>query len=135
MNNKEINNNNKSRDLPRYLLIPIRVIALLIFILIVFVFSLKLEFVQNWTKEQVLNYVNSNYKQDIHIDNFYFDPFKGFTAGILIKDHHQDTLFYTSNIEVGLYKSLLTLYQGSLLMNELDMNSSVVKIIKYKVNK
>ncbi len=125
-------NNSKLRELPKYLLFLVRMIAVLVFIVIFYVLSLRFGFVQNWTKDQVLNYINSNYHQDIHIDKFYFDPFDGFTAGILIKDHHQDTLFYTSKLEMGLYKSLLTLYNRALSMDDLTMQSSVFKLIQYE---
>lgn len=62
---------------------------------------LKTSVVQNYAKEKLLNYVNKQFNQDIQINSFYLDPFKGFTGSILIRDHHTDTLFYTNHMEIG----------------------------------
>jgi hypothetical protein len=125
-------NKSKSKELPRYLLVPMRIIGLLVLILIFFILSLRFGFVQNWTKDQVLAYINSNYHQNIQLENIYFNPVKGLTAGILIRDHHQDTLLYASQVQIGLLKSLLSLYRHSLFLDDIVLNNTVIKVITYE---
>ncbi|MBK9728575.1 MAG: translocation/assembly module TamB domain-containing protein [Saprospiraceae bacterium] len=93
---------------------------------------LKTSVVQNYAKEKLLNYVNKQFNQDIQINSFYLDPFKGFTGSILIRDHHTDTLFYTNHMEIGFARSLWSLYYKNLQLQNLEIDSSVFHIIQYE---
>ncbi len=121
----------KPNEVKGILLLLVRIVAVFVFLTIIYILSLRLPIVQNWTKNLVLNYINSAYKQDIQINKFYFDPIDGFAAEIFIPDHHQDTLFYTDNVQIGLLKSLVTLYQNSIEIKDLKFNKLTSKIIHY----
>lgn len=131
MDNSKNINDYKIREIPRILLIPIRLIGFLLFLFLFFILILKFDFVQNWAKDQVLGYINKHYEQQIEVDRFYLDPLKGLTATVLIRDHHQDTLFHTKELKLGLLKSLVTLYNKNLSLEDIDLTLTVFKIIQY----
>ncbi|HRG69125.1 MAG TPA: hypothetical protein PLS73_09780 [Saprospiraceae bacterium] len=112
-----------------YLLKLLGSILVFVFLFIVF---LKAEFVQDWSRNWIVDYLKERYNQEIQINSFYLDPFNGFKGSFLIKDHHQDTLFYTQNIQLGFMKSIRSLLSRKLFLDNVECDSVLVKLKYYE---
>lgn len=93
--------------------------------------AIQLPVVQNSLKDQVLTFVNSRVSQDIIIKNINFDFASGINSDLLILDHCNDTLIYSSQIKIGLIKSLYSLYYKKLFIDQLDFRNTILNIITY----
>ncbi|MBK9108040.1 MAG: translocation/assembly module TamB domain-containing protein [Saprospiraceae bacterium] len=83
-------------------------LILILFSWVILSLVVKLPIVQNYIKERLLTWVNQNFDQDIQLNNLTFDISTGIQFKLLIKDHHQDTLFYAEEFFID-PKNLLSL--------------------------
>lgn len=93
--------------------------------------SIQLPYIQNAIKDQVLLFINKRVSQNIIIKNINFDFASGINSDLLILDHCNDTLIYSSQIKIGLIKSLYSLYNKKLFIDQLEFRNTFLNIITY----
>lgn len=98
---------------------------------IIYVLS-KTSLFQNWAKDRIVNLINKESDFKIKIQDIHVDIVNGISLKhALLNDHHQDTLFYGGNLTIGLRQSLISLFSNSLYIKDVEIDSSVFKIISY----
>jgi len=110
-------------------------IGLLLFIfllgLILFVL-LSLPGVQNWSKEKLQVWLNAQIDNSISYSDFKFNIFTGGSIdNLLILDHHQDTLIYAKELNFSTSKSLSSLINNELKINEVKLEGTTLQVIEY----
>lgn len=112
-----------------YLLKFLGIVLVFIFM---FIIVLRAEFVQDWSRNWLVDFLKKSYDQDLEINSFYLDPFNGFKGAFLIRDHHKDTLFYAGDVHIGLLKSLRSVLSRKLYVDDIECDSVVMKIKVYE---
>ena len=112
-----------------YLLKFLGIVLVFIFM---FIIVLRAEFVQDWSRNWLVDFLKKSYDQDLEINSFYLDPFNGFKGAFLIRDHHKDTLFYARDVHIGLLKSLRSVLSRKLYVDDIECDSVVMKIKVYE---
>ncbi len=110
----------------------LRVLLVLILLLIGLAIALSLPSVQTRIAEYATSRINEDFKTDIHIEKVAVTIFGGVKLkGVMIFDHHKDTLIYASRIKTNILDAQ-QMIQGDLLFGTIRMDGLVFNLKQYK---
>ncbi len=93
---------------------------------------LSLPAVQTWLGNYVTDRINRDYKTDINVGRISISAFGSVNLKeVLIRDHHKDTLIYSSNIQTNIL-SFRQLYNGDLLFGSIRTRQIFMNMKIYK---
>jgi translocation-and-assembly-module (TAM) inner membrane subunit TamB-like protein len=112
--------------------IAIRIILGIILLLLLLGIALSLPVVQTGIAKYVTDTINKDYKTDIKIDKVAISVFGSVKLkGILISDHHKDTLFFVNRLQTNIL-SVKELKNSRLFFGQARIDGLNFKLKKYK---
>ncbi len=109
-------------------------IGILLLMLIISIL-LSLPAVQTKIGQYFTEKINKDFGTDIQIDQVNFTFFGGVKLkGVLIKDHHKDTLIFADRIKTNIL-DINRLVDGDLLFGDINVNSLYLRMVQYKLEK
>ncbi len=114
-------------------LVYLILMALLLLIALFLVFLLTFPPLQQKAVDLAFNRINDRIEGEFSVDQVNFNMFAGIEFnGLLIKDHHADTLLHIQSFNTGFAQGLRSLFAKKLFLNKLNVKDAKLSIITYK---
>jgi len=108
-----------------------RLLFLLIGIPFLLFLLLQVPAVQNWSVDRLTSYFSKKMNTKVEIDKVDLSIWRGLELdGFYVEDQSGDTLIYSEHLEVGLQKSLFSIFTKELSLNDVRLVNGHVHIVK-----
>jgi len=109
------------------LLFVIVIIPLILFLL------LQIPAVQNWSVDRLASYFSEKMDTKVEIDKVDLSIWRGLELdGFYIEDQSGDTLLYSEHLEIGLQKSLFSVFSRELSLDDVRLVNGHINIVTDK---
>lgn len=106
----------------------------IIILLILLVLSLRLPAVQNFAKNQLVDYLEKKIKTDVSLERVYVDfPNNLIMENLYLKGQKKDTLLYVKKLDVGIH--LLQLIKNKADLTSIDLETARAHVVREKDGK
>ncbi len=110
-----------------------RLLFLIVIIPFILFLLLQIPAVQNWSVDRLASYFSEKMDTKVEIDKVDLSIWRGLELdGFYIEDQRGDTLLYSEHLEVGLQKSLLSVFSRELSLNDVRLINGRIHIVTQK---
>ena len=102
------------------------------FISFLFFLLLTMPSMNNWARNQIIQTLKNQIKTEVTYERIDVNIFTGGDIdGLLIRDHHGDTLIYSKKVHIKLWKNLSSLLGKELSISSVKLDASLLKVKQY----
>ncbi len=121
----------KYKNIKKALKITLWILASLLLLVIVFIFSLQYRSVQTYIAKKAAKYLSRELETRVEIGGLYIKPFKSIVLdSVYIEDRERDTLIFSPKLTVDL--NLVSIKQRKISVNTIQMDNGKFHLKQYR---